>query len=240
MELMRLSKYLSQKGFCSRREAEGLIDLGQIKVNGIVVTAQGTKIHPNDTVELLSRAQKILESKVTILLHKPLGYVSNLPEKGYLPAIDLITAENQIKKPNEPAFVLSMKKKLAVAGRLDIDSKGLLVLTQDGTVAKKLVSSGLEKEYLVRVLGEVAPLMLSKLSFGLSLDGQPLKKARIALLEPGLLKFILTEGKKRQIRRMCELVGLKVVGLKRVRIGKIVLGDLPVGKWRFLKPHEAF
>ena len=140
---------------------------------------------------------------------------------------------------------------LAPAGRLDIDSTGLLVLTQDGRIARQLIGedSGMEKEYLVRVTyGEVLlqvqsafpPAQLARLRHGLSLDGQPLKPAQVEWQNPEQLRFVLTEGKKRQIRRMCEQVGLKVVGLKRIRIGHVVLGQLPVGQWRYLAAHEKF
>jgi 23S rRNA pseudouridine2604 synthase len=145
---------------------------------------------------------------------------------------------------------------LAPAGRLDIDSVGLLVLTQDGRVARQLIGedSGVEKEYLVRVqygrlpAGEVQTDVqslfpreqLALLRHGLSLDGQPLKPAQVDWQNPEQLRFVLTEGKKRQIRRMCEQVGLTVVGLKRVRIGQVKLGQLPVGQWRYLGREESF
>ena len=148
-------------------------------------------------------------------------------------------------------FAPSQLRGLAPAGRLDIDSIGLLVLTQDGRVARQLIGedSGMEKEYLVRVnYGEVAtdvqsafpPAQLARLRHGLSLDGQALKRAQVEWQNPEQLRFVLTEGKKRQIRRMCELVGLKVVGLKRIRIGRVLLGQLPVGQWRYLAAHERF
>jgi 23S rRNA pseudouridine2604 synthase len=131
---------------------------------------------------------------------------------------------------------------LAVAGRLDIDSTGLLVLTQDGRVARQLIgeNSEVEKEYLVRVQGKLAPNGLELLNEGLSLDGKKLKRAQVRWQNDDQLQFILQEGKKRQIRRMCELVGLKVLGLKRVRIGKVKLGDLPLGQWRYLRQDESF
>jgi len=117
-----------------------------------------------------------------------------------------------------------------------------MVLSQDGTVVKKLIGpdSRIEKEYLVYVEGDVSDAVLSRLRFGLVLDDKPLKKAKVTKLTSSLLKIILQEGKKRQIRRMCELVGLKVTGLKRVRIGKIMLGNLPEGMWRYLKSSESF
>ena len=148
-------------------------------------------------------------------------------------------------------FAPSQLKGLAPAGRLDIDSTGLLVLTQDGRIARHLIGedSDVEKEYLVRVaFGDVVldvqrafpAAQLARLRHGLSLDGKALKPARVDWQNPEQLRFILKEGKKRQIRRMCEAVGLKVTGLKRVRIGGVTLGQLPVGQWRYLAPHERF
>ena len=135
---------------------------------------------------------------------------------------------------------------LAPAGRLDIDSTGLLVLTQDGRIAKQLIGedSEVDKEYLVRVKytrpGKLPTAEMNRLQHGLSLDGKPLKPAKVWWQNDDQLRFVLREGKKRQIRRMCELVGLQVLGLKRVRIGQVMLGELPQGKWRFLGPSEKF
>ena len=132
------------------------------------------------------------------------------------------------------------------AGRLDIDSVGLLVLTQDGRIAKQLIGedSTVDKEYLVRVQyskpGKLPDSDLKRLNHGLILDGKALKPAKVRWQNDDQLSFTLNEGKKRQIRRMCELVGLKVIGLKRVRIGGIKLGDLPTGQWRYLRPDEQF
>ncbi len=239
-EKIRLSKLMSERGLCSRREAEDYIDRGLVEVNGEKILKQGVKVERDVEIRLSDETKK---HKVTVLLNKPLGYVSNLPEKGYRPAIELINQENQEVDGRAPKkFVPSMKKKLAVAGRLDINSKGLMVLTQDGALVKTLIGpqAKIEKEYLVRVEGKVTPEIINKLKFGLFLDGKPLKRARIDLLEEGLLRFVLIEGKKRQIRRMCELVLLKVVSLKRVRIGRVKLGSLPEGKWRFLRDNEKF
>ena len=135
-----------------------------------------------------------------------------------------------------------MLKNLAPAGRLDVDSTGLLVFTQDGRIARQLIGedSAVSKEYLVRVEGEIIDNGLALLNHGLSLDDKALKPAKVSWQNDDQLRFVLHEGKKRQIRRMCELVGLQVVGLKRVRVGKIMLGHLPVGQWRFLLPEEGF
>ena len=131
---------------------------------------------------------------------------------------------------------------LAPAGRLDIDSNGLLILTQDGRIAKKIIgeNSSVDKEYLVRVTGKLSDKGLNLLNHGLSLDGKKLKPAKVSWQNEDQLRFILQEGKKRQIRRMCELVGLKVVGLKRIRIGNVMLGNLPPGQWRYFGAGESF
>lgn len=240
--LVRLSKLMSERGLCSRREADRYIEQGLVLVDGEKVDTLGTKVSPDCTIELLERAQRQQEDKVTVLLNKPLGIVSTQPEKGYTPAIDLITADNQERADGDPKLHPRHLKKLAVAGRLDIDSKGLLVLTQDGVIVKQLIGpeSNMEKEYLVGVEGNISEEMLKRLRFGLELDGKPLKRAKVKQIQANLLQIILKEGKKRQIRRMCELVGLKVRKLKRVRMGQVRLGDLPEGKWRFLQEHETF
>ena len=211
-------------------------------MDGEIVSVLGTKVSPNATIELLPRAQRSQERKVTILLNKPIGYVSTQPEKGYPPAIDLIYEQTQVEDDSGPMFHPSHLVKLAVAGRLDIDSKGLLVFTQDGVLVRKLIGPGsdMEKEYLVYVVGEVTDQVLRRLRYGLSLDDKPLKRAKIDVLQPHVLRFVLREGRKRQIRRMCEAVGLEVTGLKRVRIGRVRLGTLPEGQWRYLGPDEQF
>ncbi|ADI38492.1 Ribosomal large subunit pseudouridine synthase F [Waddlia chondrophila 2032/99] len=238
MNELRLSKLMSLRGICSRREADRMIEKGLVRANGKVISELGTKVPENAEIELLPHAKKWQAEKVTIILNKPIGYVSTQPEKGYKQALDLITPERQW---NSKSFDPKHLRKLSVAGRLDIDSKGILILTQDGVIAKKIIGneSEIEKEYLVRVDGAVTPGIIKRLSFGLVLDNTPLKKANIQQLDEHLMKFTLIEGKKRQIRRMCELVGLKVVDLKRVRIGKIRLGDLPTGYWRYLKKSET-
>lgn len=238
---IRLSKLMSDRGLCSRREADAYIAAGEVLVDGEVISVLGTKVSPEATVTFKIKALEKQSHKVTILLNKPLGYVSTQPEKDYIAAIELIRPENQYIN-NERRLQPDHRKNLNVAGRLDIDSKGLLILSQDGVIIRQIIGpdADIEKEYLVGVEGEITRETLKKLSFGLSLDGKALKRAVVQLLEPQLLRFILKEGKKRQIRRMCELVQLKVVKLKRVRIGKIMLGKLPEGKWRFLEPHERF
>jgi 23S rRNA pseudouridine2604 synthase len=243
MEKIRLSKLMSELGICSRREADSYIEKGWVLVDGKPVSELGTKVFPTQKVTLNRSAQSQQDKQVTILINKPISYVSGQAEDGYQPAVVLIKAESRWANDTDPQrFTPHQLRGLAPAGRLDIDSQGLLVLTQDGRVAKQLIGedSPIEKEYLVRVTGKLVGNGLNMLNHGLSLDGQKLKPAKVTWLNDDQLRFILNEGKKRQIRRMCELVGLKVTGLKRVRIGKVKLGDLPVGQWRYLREDERF
>jgi 23S rRNA pseudouridine2604 synthase len=243
MEKVRLSKRMSELGMCSRREADEYIERGWVRVDGVQITELGTKIHPNQIITLDLAAQARQRERVTILLNKPIGYVSGLPEDGYRAAVSLVSKNTRWVHDQAPfRFHPGQLRGLAPAGRLDIDSQGLLVLTQDGRIAKQLIGedSPVEKEYLVRVAGSLSDRGLDLLNHGLELDGQALKPAHVSWPNSDQLRFILHEGKKRQIRRMCELVGLKVLGLKRVRIGRIPLGALPEGQWRYLAEGEGF
>jgi len=243
MEKIRLSKLMSERGICSRREADRYIESGWVFVDGVRITELGSKIFPAQKITLHRDAQEKQNQLITILLNKPVGYVSGQAESGYAPAIQLIKPENQFcEKSPCRQFKKFHLKNLAPAGRLDIDSQGLLVLTQDGRIAKQLIGSEslIEKEYLVRVKGVLPAEKLALLNHGLSIDEKALKPARVEWLNKDQLRFVLYEGKKRQIRRMCEMVGLQVMGLKRVRIGKIRLGNLPEGQWRYLNAREFF
>jgi 23S rRNA pseudouridine2604 synthase len=243
MEQVRLSKRMSELGLCSRREADVYIAKGWVKVDGEIISALGTKVFPQQKVSLEKAAQDKQAARVTILLNKPVGYVSAQAEAGYKPAINLFEDAAHWQQDTSPIpFDRKQVVGLAPAGRLDIDSTGLLVFTQDGRIAKQLIgdNSSVEKEYLVRVKGKLEDNGLKLLNHGLSLDGKKLRPARVGWQNSDQLRFILNEGKKRQIRRMCELVGLKVTGLKRVRIGQIKLGNLPIGQWRYLREDEKF
>lgn len=239
----RLSKRLSELGLCSRREAEQWIQNGWVQVNGNIVDTLGTRVSRSDNIEVSGDARNFQARSVTILLNKPVGYVSGQPEDGYRAAISLITPENHWSgDPGTTRFTPAHRNGLATAGRLDIDSTGLLIMTQDGRVARHLIGSdtSVEKEYLVRVTGELSDSGLARLRRGLTLDGRELKPARVSWQNEHQLRFALREGRKRQIRRMCELVGLRVTALKRIRIGSVPLGKLPVGKWRYLGEDEKF
>ncbi len=238
---VRLSKLMSQRGLCSRREADKLIEQGLVRVNGQTVNTLGVKFPEDVKIELSERAQAIQNERVTIMINKPVGYVSGQAEDDYVPAVRLVTAETHSDTDQTNLRLRpSHFKGLAPAGRLDIDSQGLLVLTQDGRIAKQLIGENteLEKEYLVRVKGDISDARIDQLTFGLELDGKPLKRAKVKQLNPDQLQIILREGKKRQIRRMCEAVGLHVSGLKRVRVGELRLGKLAEGEWRYVKAEE--
>ena len=239
---VRLSKVMAERGICSRREADEFIERGWVFVDGKRVSELGVRIDPQARITLAPEATRTQQQRVTILLHKPVGYVSGQPEPGYAPAVSLIGADNQFDRDSAQRFHPSQLKNLAPAGRLDIDSTGLLVLTQDGRIARQLIGehSEVDKEYLVRVEGNLTADGLALLNYGLELDGRRLRPAKVEWLNDDQLRFVLREGRKRQIRRMCELVGLTVVGLKRVRIGRVRLGELPLGQWRFLRDDEPF
>lgn len=248
VEEPRLSKVMAERGLCSRREADDWIMNGWVKVDGVIIDKLGTRIKPDAEIIISAYAYEQQAEQVTILLHKPVGYVSGQAEDGYQPAIVLVHPDNEwlddpeLNEYNAKEFQRGFLHGLAPAGRLDIDSTGLLVLTQDGRIARHLIGedSSVEKEYLVRVEGTLDDEGLKRLNHGLSLDGEKLKPAKVSWQNEDQLRFVLREGKKRQIRRMCEMVGLHVVGLKRVRIGSINLGKLPLGQWRYLRANERF
>ncbi len=275
---LRLNKHMAQIGLASRREADQWIANGWVKVNG-QVAVMGMQVKPDVEITIHPAATGRQSRQVTVLINKPIGLVSGQAEDGHQPAITLVQPPNRWHGDLARwGFNPSQLRGLAPAGRLDIDSTGLLVLTQDGRIARQLIGedSPIEKEYLVRVAyagtGKSAitcgtqptqpfepltsinaddpvstnvqqvfpPEQLALLRCGLRLDDEPLRAAKVDWQNPEQLRFVLTEGKKRQIRRMCELVGLRVTGLKRVRIGHVMLGPLPMGQWRYLAPDERF
>lgn len=235
-EPSRINKWLGQTGVCSRREADALIADGLVSIDGVVVTDAGRKIEAGQTLTLSDRAETALAAGVTIVMHKPVGYVSGQPEPGKVPAVRLLNRANRIGDGAVPAKTES----LPPIGRLDEDSRGLLLLSSDGVVAKAVIGpeSKLDKEYLVEVRGPVTEKKLTMLRHGLELDGRKLKPARVTQMEPQRLRFVLTEGRNRQIRRMCDLVDLRVTDLLRIRIGPIKLDGVPEGRWRMLNAEE--
>jgi 23S rRNA pseudouridine2604 synthase len=236
-EPQRVNKWLAQSGVCSRREAEALIAKGLVFIDGQRVDDAGRKIEAGQTLVLNDSAQNLLETSLSVVIHKPVGVVSGQPEPKQVPAVRLLTkAALWGESPAIPGF----ENKLAPVGRLDMDSRGLLILSEDGVLAKAIIGpeSGLDKEYLVKVSGKITDNKLGMLRHGLSLDGRKLKPAKITLVGEQQLRFVLTEGRNRQIRRMAEAVGLHVVDLFRTRIGPLQLGELPEGRWRPLSAEE--
>ena len=236
-EPQRVNKWLAQSGVCSRREAEALIAEGLVSIDGEAVSDPGRKILPGQTLTLADKAESKLDAQMSILLHKPRGIVSAQPEPGQTPAARLLTRD---RLWGPPAPVPAAEASLPPVGRLDMDSRGLLILSQDGVLAKALIgpASTLEKEYRVFVMGEITEAKLALLRLGLELDGRQLRPAEVELISDQRLRFVLKEGRNRQIRRMCELVELKVVDLFRVRVGPLTLGDMPEGRWRPLTAAE--
>ena len=244
---VRLSKRMSELGIASRREADEWIAKGYVRVDDQIVSELGSRVLPHQRVTIDAKAKFQQAQRVTVLVNKPVGFVSGQAEDGYEPAVVLVTPENQWREDRSGTrFLREHLKSLVPAGRLDIDSVGLLVLTQDGRVAKTLIGedSAIEKEYLVRVATasgtRLSDNSLALLRHGLEIDGEALLPAQVEWVNDDQLRFVLKEGKKRQIRRMCEAVGLQVLGLKRVRIGSVTLGDLPAGQWRYLRGDEVF
>ncbi|HEY8573104.1 pseudouridine synthase [Phenylobacterium sp.] len=236
-EPQRVNRWLAQSGVCSRREAEALIVEGRVSIDGERVTDAGRKILPGQTLTLDTPGEGQAPTGFSVVLNKPVGIVSAQPEPGQVPAVRLLTRSALM---GESPMIPDAKTSLAPLGRLDMDSHGLLLLSDDGVLAKAVIGpeSQVDKEYLVRVTGQVTDQKVGQLRYGLKLDGRQLRRAKVDVLRPQVLRFTLTEGRNRQIRRMCELVGLHVVDLQRVRIGPLKLGGLPQGRWRVLTPQE--
>ncbi len=234
---LRLSKRMSELGIASRREADEWIPKGWVRVDGRVVSELGSRVLPGQHITIDAKARFQQAQRVTVLLNKPVGWVSGQAEDGYEPAIVLVKPDSQWREDTSGIrFLPTHLRGIAPAGRLDIDSVGLLVFTQDGRIARQLIGedSEVEKEYLVRVEAGSGGERLSEeglalLRHGLELDGVALRSAAVEWVNEDQLRFVLREGKKRQIRRMCEAVGLKVTGLKRVRIGQGDVGRSATG-----------
>ena len=240
---VRLSKRMAELGLSSRREADDWISRGWVRVDGAVVDVLGTKVDPTQQISIERAAKDQQAAKFTVVLNKPVGYVSGQAENGYRLAASLVTMQNRWTR-DRAVLPRRMPSRLVPAGRLDIESVGLLILTEDGRVARQLIGaeSNIEKEYLVRVRRSESfgDGQLALLRHGLELDGVALRRAEVSWQNEDQLRFVLCEGRKRQIRRMCHAVGLEVLALKRVRIGRVMLGDLPAGQWRLLRVDESF
>ncbi len=222
---MRLQKYISQAGYCSRRHAEELILSGKVTVNGQTVTQLGTKIDPEkDKVTVDGTPVYPEENLVYIALNKPKGFVTSCSHPGEKIVLDLI----------------DIPQRIYPVGRLDKDSTGLLLLTNDGKMHLKLTHPSFdhEKEYLVTVAQPIPTGALKSLEKGLTILGTKTRPTRIKKISATRFKIILREGRNRQIRRMVQKVGNRVIDLKRIRVANIRLGKLSEGKWRYLNELE--
>ena len=228
---VRLQKFLADAGIASRRKAEELILNGQVKVNGVVVTELGTKID-DETDEVLFRDRKVeKEDKlVYIMLHKPEGYVT--------------TAKDQFDRPTVMDLVKGVKERIVPVGRLDYDTSGLLLLTNDGGLTYKLTHPKhvVEKTYMAKLFGRPDQNAVNQLKWGVNIDGRRTAPAKLEIVEDMgkycMVKIIITEGRNRQVRKMCEAVKHPVAMLKRTGTGKLELGNLPKGKYRYLTEKE--
>jgi pseudouridine synthase len=225
MPLMRLQKFLSAAGVCSRRHGEVYIQAGRVRVNGRRATVLGTQVDPDkDRIEVDGRTVTLQTRFIYIALHKPKGYVTSCSHAGEAVVMDLI----------------DLPQRLYPVGRLDKDSTGLLLLTNDGRLHHRLSHPSFdhEKEYEVTVEQPILDSVLDHLSAGMPLMGAKTRPARIRRLSGRRFKMVLQEGRNRQIRRMVRKVGHRVVRLKRIRVANIRLGNLPIGAWRHLTSKE--
>jgi len=220
---MRIQKYLSLEGIASRREAEKLIKDGLVSLNGKVVTMMGVQIDPSK--DKVTVRGDISQKKTTIIIYKPRGVVSS-----------------RIKREGKTIYdILPQFEDLDIIGRLDKESEGLLMLSDDGVIAKAVTGDAhkTEKEYIVSVQGEIIPAKLRKLEKGVVLEDGPTLPCTITNISKRTFNIVIHEGRKHQIRRMCERINLTVTGLKRIRIGPIVLGQLVSGEFRKLSVQET-
>ena len=226
MDAVRLQKFLSQAGVCSRRQGERLIVDGRVAVNGSVVTELGTRVHPeNDEVAVDGVPVQPSEERVYVILNKPRGFVTSCHQPGERLVTDLV----------------DISQRLFPVGRLDKDSTGLLLLTNDGRIHHRLSHPSFdhEKEYDVTVDAPITGGALKKLAAGVNLKGRRTRPARVKRLGPDRFRMVLQEGRNRQIRRMVQKVGRQVRRLHRIRVSHIRLGKLPEGKWRLLNDQET-
>lgn len=222
---MRLQKFLASAGVCSRRAGEELILSGLVKVNGKPVTELGSKIDPEkDVVEVKGRKISLEQSLIYIALNKPVGYVTSCSHPGEKIVLDLVKTD----------------KRIFPVGRLDKDSTGLLILTNDGRIHHRLSHPSFdhEKEYDVTLKHVISDQDLKRLSSGVFIDGRKTRTAKVIRVSPDRFMITLKEGRNRQIRKMAEAVGNYVTSLHRTRFSKIEIGSLSPGKWRYLNDQE--
>ena len=231
MEEIRIQKFISDSGIMSRRAAEREIELGHVTVNDEPATI-GQKIDPrHDKVKIEGKPVRNTEEKVYVMLNKPRGYVTTMSDEKGRKCI--------------PELMKSLDVRVYPCGRLDMDSEGLLLLTNDGAVADKLMHprNHLEKIYHVKVRTEISPETLKKLQEPMTIDGYAIKPVTVAIVSrkegATVLRFTLSEGRNRQIRKMCEKCGLDVMRLRRIAVGELNIGTLGPGQWRFLNGNET-
>lgn len=232
MEEMRLQKYLAECGVASRRKCEQYILDGKVKVNGNIVTELGTKVNKNDIVEFQNKKVKIQDEKIYILLNKPIGYVT--------------TVKDQFKRDTVLDLV-KVNKRIVPVGRLDMYTSGALILTNDGDFVNILThpKHEIKKTYNVTVAGKVLTEEVELLKKGVEIDNEYITKpAKVKTLkideEKNISRIQITihEGKNRQVRKMCEAIGKKVIALHRSKIGNIDVKNLKLGTWRYLTKKE--
>ena len=245
----RVAKILARRGTCSRREAEQLIANGAVIVNGVRIREQGFKCSPMTSEIVIDESgARWLSSKLTVALNKPPGVVSNLPTAGEVAAWTWVEPKNAWMRAMEKVPIDDLRrvtndaKSLNVVGRLDKDSRGLLILTQDGALARSVIGGNeVMKTYIVTLDSDVRESHMRSLNGSILLEGTELLPMQVRRLGnmSRTLEFRLREGKNRQIRRVCEKFGLRVVDLERIQVGEVELGDLPEGAWRVLTPSET-
>lgn len=224
--MIRLNKYISQSGICSRRKADTLIEDKLVKINGEVVFELGTMVdETKDKVSVEGKNISLIKKKIYIILNKPQGYVTTSIEQFERPCVlDLIHEDDRVYP----------------IGRLDMETEGLLLLTNDGEFANKLMhpSKKINKVYIAKVTGDITDDAIRKLRKGVEIDEYTTAPALVEKLEKDELQITIHEGKNRQVRKMCEAVGLNVTYLKRIKIGNLELGDLPTGKYKHIRSYE--
>ncbi|OGY46475.1 MAG: hypothetical protein A2744_03445 [Candidatus Buchananbacteria bacterium RIFCSPHIGHO2_01_FULL_44_11] len=224
--MMRLQKFLANAGITSRRKAETLIQSGKIEVNGSIVRDLGTKIDENsDTVKFANRIVKLESDKIYIALNKPTGYISSTDSQQGKTILDIIKVKNRVYP----------------VGRLDKDSSGLIILTNDGEFANLITHAryGCQKEYFVTLDQDLRSEHIKILEKGMILAGRKLQPVRVTAAQNKSARMVLSEGLNRQIRRMLGKLGYTVIKLKRIKIGKLELADLEPGQWRHIKPENV-
>ena len=225
MEEIRINKYIASCGVCSRRSAEEIILAGRVRINGQVVTELGTKVNSGDVVEVDDKKISLEQEKVYIMLNKPRGYIT--------------TSKEQFGRPSV-LELLDVSQRVFAVGRLDMDSEGLLLLTNDGEFTNKIIhpTKHISKTYEVVLKKEIADENIEKLKQGVDIGGYITRPAIVEKVDNKNIIITIHEGKNRQVRKMCEAVGNKVVNLKRVAIGDLELGELKTGKYKYLTESD--